>query len=151
MGTAINIENFSTDDEEKVLALLKGADLPVDDLTEEKMKNFIVARNKEDRIIGVVGVELHLECGLLRSLAVHPAYRGTGLGKRLTHKIESLAGHNGIKILYLLTMTAADFFQKIGYEVTHRDRVPQSIRETQEFKNLCPVSAVCLSKLLDSV
>ena len=34
---------------------------------------------------------------------------------------------------YLLTMTAADFFQKIGYEVTQRDKVPESIKKTEEF------------------
>ena len=50
---------------------------------------------------------------------------------------------------YLLTMTAADFFQKIGYEVNQRDKVPESIKKTEEFKNVCPVSAACLFKDLD--
>jgi amino-acid N-acetyltransferase len=48
-------------------------------------------------------------------------------------------------------MTAADFFSKIGYEVTQRDKVPESIGNTEEFKNVCPVSAVCLFKVLDFV
>jgi amino-acid N-acetyltransferase len=151
MGTTIHLDRFSLYDKEKVLALLNGVELPIEDLTEEKMKNFFVARDSDDRIIGVVGVELYQEWGLLRSLVVHPAFRGTGLGIRLTHKIESFARHNGIKTLYLLTMTAADFFQKTGYEVTQRDRVPESIRQTQEFKHMCPVSAVCLCKRLDPV
>ena len=46
-------------------------------------------------------------------------------------------------------MTSADFFQRIGYEVTQRDNVPESIRKTEEFYNVCPVSAVCLFKVLD--
>jgi amino-acid N-acetyltransferase len=57
---------------------------------------------------------------------------------------------NGIKTLYLLTMTAADFFLKIGYQVTQKDKVPKSIEKTEEFKNVCPVSAACLCKALDS-
>ena len=91
------------------------------------MKNFMIARGKDGSIIGVVGVEMYQESGLLRSLVVHPAYRGTGLGSLLTRKIESFALHNGVKTLYLLTMISADFFQRIGYEVmfknhlTHRD------------------------------
>jgi len=151
MGNTINTKNYSTNDEEKVLDILNGAELPTTDLTDEKMKNFMVARGKDDCIIGVVGVEMYQESGLLRSLVVHPAYRGTGLGSLLTRKIESFAWHNGVKTLYLLTMTAADFFPKIGYEVTQRDNVPESIRKTEEFNNVCPVSAVCLLKALDFV
>lgn len=150
MGDAIPIENYSTLDKEKVLDLLKTAKLHIEDLTDAKMKNFWVARGKDDCIVGVVGVEIYQESGLLRSLAVHPAHCGKGLGSRLTRKIESFARLNGIKTLYLLTLTAADFFSKIGYEVMQRDRVPESIGNTEEFKNLCPVSAVCLYKALDS-
>ena len=149
MGNEINIEGFSKYDKKKVLDLLKKAELPTDDLTNEKMKNFMIARGKDGSIIGVVGVEMYQESGLLRSLVVHPAYRGTGLGSLLTRKIESFALHNGVKTLYLLTMTSADFFQRIGYEVTQRDNVPESIRKTEEFNNVCPVSAVCLFKVLD--
>lgn len=149
MGNEINIGGFSTYDKKKVLDLLNKAELPIKDLTYEKMKNFMIARDKDGSIIGVVGVEMYQESGLLRSLVVHPSYRGTGLGSLLTRKIESFAWHNGVKILYLLTMTAADFFPKIGYEVTQRDNVPESIRKTEEFNNVCPVSAVCLFKVLD--
>lgn len=150
MGTAIKVENFSTADKEEVLDLLGEAELPLDDLTDEKMKNFMVAKNKDDRVVGVVGLETYQDSGLLRSLAVHPAYRRTGLGRLLTRKIESYARHRGINYLYLLTMTAADFFSKIGYEVTPRDNLPEAIRKTEEFKNLCPVSAKCMAKVLDS-
>jgi amino-acid N-acetyltransferase len=149
MSNEINIEGFSKYDKKKVLDLLKKAELPTDDLTNEKMKNFMIARGKDGSIIGVVGVEMYQESGLLRSLVVHPAYRGTGLGSLLTRKIESFALHNGVKTLYLLTMTSAYFFQRIGYEVTQRDNVPESIRKTEEFNNVCPVSAVCLFKVLD--
>jgi len=150
MGNAIDIELFSTNDKEKVIDLLSAAGLPTVDLTDEKMKNFMVARGKDDCIVGVIGVEMYQESGLLRSLAVHPAYRKKGLGSRLTCKIESFAMHNRIKTLYLLTMTAADFFSRIGYEVTQRDKVPKAVEKTEEFKNVCPVSAACLFKTLDS-
>ena len=150
MGAAINIENFSANDKKSVLGLLDEAELPIKDLTDEKMKNFMIAKGKDGSIIGVVGIEMYRDGGLLRSLAVHPAYRGTGLGSLLTRKIESFARRKGIKVLYLLTMTAADFFSKIGYQVTRRDNLPAPIRKTEEFKNLCPVTAVCLFKVLDS-
>ena len=149
MDNEINIEGFSDYDKKEVLDLLNGAELPIEDHTSQKMKNFMVARHKDGSIIGVVGVEMYQGSGLLRSLVIHPSYRGKGLGSRLTRKIESYAWQNGIKTLYLLTMTAADFFPKIGYEITQRDKVPESIVKTEEFKNVCPVSAVCLFKVLD--
>ena len=49
-----------------------------------------------------------------------------------------------------MALTAADFFKKLGYEVTQRTLVPASIAETEEFKNICPVSAICLCKNLES-
>ena len=150
MGNSISIKKFSSIDKEKVLDLLNGAELPIEDLTTEKMNKFMIARDEDDCIIGVVGIEMYQGSGLLRSLAVHPAYRGKGIGSQLTRRIESFARQNGVQTLYLLTVTAADFFLKIGYEMTQRDKVPESIGKTEEFKNICPVSAVCLSKVIDS-
>jgi amino-acid N-acetyltransferase len=150
MNDAMNIENFAAADKKKVLALLAAAELPIVDLTDEKMKNFMIARGKDGSIIGVVGIEMYGDSGLLRSLAVDPAYRGRGLGRLLTRKIESFARHRGTKALYLLTMTAADFFAKVGYQATQRDDLPAAIRQTEEFKNLCPISAKCLFKVLGS-
>lgn len=150
MENAVRIDLLSKSDKIQVLDLLSNAELPIEDLTDEKMKNFIIAKDEDGLVIGVVGVEMYNENGLLRSLTVLPSYRGNGLGRRLTRKIESFARSKGIKTLYLLTMTAADFFPKIGYKLTPRDMVPESIMTTEEFKNVCPVSAVCLSKVLDS-
>ena len=144
------INRFSATDKQGVLDLLAGVELPVEDLTDETMKNFMVARSEDHSIIGVVGIEMFQENGLLRSLAVQPAYRGKGLGSQLTRKIESFARNNGIKTLYLLTMTAADFFSKFTYQVIQRNWAPETIQNTAEFNNLCPVSAVCLFKTLDN-
>ena len=143
------IIRFSAPDKQEVLALISGAELPVEDLSDETMRNFMVARDKDDTIIGVVGIEMYQENGLLRSLAVDPVCREQGLGGRLTREIEAFARCNGIKTLYLLTTTAANFFPKFEYQVVPRDQTPESIQNTAEFKNLCPVSAVCLCKSLD--
>ena len=143
------IKRFSTNDKQEMLDLLSGAELPIEDLTDEIIINFMVARGKGDTIIGVVGIEMHQKNGLLRSLAVHPAYRGKGLGGQLTREIESFAWSNGIKTLYLLTMTAVDFFSKFEYRTIQRDQAPESIQNTHEFKTVCPVSAACLFKILE--
>ena len=137
---------FAIEDEKEILRLLAQAGLPTEDLTLDKLKNFLVAKPEESSLIGAIGVELYGDVGLLRSLVVHPSHRGKGIGKSLTHELESLAKQKGVKTLYLLTTTAADFFTHVGYRMIQRARVPGSIAGTEEFRNICPVSAVCLFK-----
>ena len=144
----IKIERFVQGDEKEIVKLLSQAKLPAQDLTLEKLEHFLVAKAKDGSVIGAVGVELYQDVGLLRSLVVHPAYQGKGLGKWLTREVESIAQQRSIKTLFLLTTTAAEFFPKLGYQVIQRDRAPMSIAKTDEFKNICPVSAVCLFKTL---
>lgn len=149
MGKSFTIAVFSASEKNRILDLLSDAELPVEDLTNAKLKNFLIAKGRDGAVIGVVGVEMYGNNGLLRSLTVRPSHRGIGIGHQLTREIESFAWRNGIRTLYLLTMTAAEFFPKLGYEVTQRDKVPKKIRETEEFQNVCPDSAVCLLKVLD--
>ncbi len=144
----MNIEAFAESDRDDIMRLLAEAKLPTEDLKMETLKNFLVAREENGTTVGVVGVELYQDAGLLRSLVVHPSCRGRGLGKQLTNEVEAYAREKGVKALFLLTMTAADFFPRLGYQVTQRFNVPQPIAETFEFKSACPASAVCLHKHL---
>jgi len=144
----IKIERFAQSDEKEIVKLLSQAKLPAQDLTLEKLKHFLVAKAKDGSVMGTIGVEFYQDVGLLRSLVVHPSYRGKGLGRRLTCEVESFAQQRSVKTLFLLTTTAAEFFPKLGYQVIQRDRAPASIAKTEEFKTLCPVSAVCLFKNL---
>ena len=146
----IKIERFVQGDEKEIVKLLSQARLPAQDLTLEKLEHFLVAKAKDGSVIGAVGVELYQDVGLLRSLVVHPAYQGKGLGKWLTREVESIAQQRSIKTLFVLTTTATEFFPKLGYQVIQRDRAPASIAKTEEFKSICPVSAVCLFKNLES-
>jgi len=144
------IEAFKRGDETGILTLLSLAELPTEDLAIDKLKTFLVARGEDNVVIGAIGVELYHDIGLLRSLVVTPSYRGKGLGVQLVHELQSYAQKKGIKTLFLLTVTAGDFFKKLGYQATQRSIVPAAIAKTEEFKNICPVSAVCLFKNLGS-
>ena len=146
----MRIEVFTEGDEKEIIRLLSEANLPTEDLTPDKLKNFLVARGKGGSVIGTIGVEPYHDIGLLRSLIVDPSHRGRGLGKQLVCELYSFAERKGIKVLFLLTTTAADFFKKLGYEVTQRSLVPAPIADTEEYKNICPVSAICLLKSLES-
>jgi hypothetical protein len=62
MSIAITINKFSKNDKKIVLDLLSKADLPIADLTTKKMSNFMVARDRDNHILGVVGEEYKNIC-----------------------------------------------------------------------------------------
>ena len=97
-------------------------------------------------IVGVGGLEIHGEFGLLRSVVVADRLRGQGIGKTLVDAVEASARNRGVASLLLLTETAADFFGRLGYSEIARVDVPQRIRNSAEFRDLCPQSARCMIK-----
>lgn len=136
----------TTADLAPVSGLLAGADLPTEDVAEH-LDNFLAVWDGK-RLVGVVGMELHKGGGLLRSLVVDPAYRGTGLGRALTREILSHAWSHGIVDVGLLTTTAEKFFTKEGFRAVPREAIPEWIKESREFKVYCPSTAVCMVKRL---
>jgi uncharacterized protein len=149
MEVDIEIFSYTKADEPEVIRLLSVAGLCTADLTPGVLQNFLVARTEDGKIIGAVGCEAYKEYGLLRSLVIHPSYRGLGLGRGLIAEMETYAQEKGIKTLYLLTTTAADYFPRLGFQISQRSSVPDCIAATEEFKNLCPASAVCMCKQLE--
>lgn len=127
-----------------IRALLARCGLPHADIGPH-LRHFQVALDGEG-LFGTVGAELYGPVGLLRSLAVSEAARGRSLGRRLCAHLESYAGAQGVKALYLLTETAAGFFAKLGFVEIARERAPDAIRATGEFVHLCPASATCMMK-----
>jgi amino-acid N-acetyltransferase len=99
---------------------------------------------------GVVGLEPAGRSALLRSLAVHPSARGSGYGTALMQAAEAHGRSLGMDALYLLTTTAAAFFQQRGYKPIPRDEAPSAIARTDEFARLCPSTATCMQKSLIS-
>lgn len=127
-------------------ALLADHGLPVDDLRDGAVE-FLVAVD-QGRVVGVAGLEAHGDAGLLRSLAVRGAYRGTGLGRALARAIEAQGRERGLRELVLLTQTAEAFFAGDGYAVIDRAQAPVEVRQSTEFRALCPASATCMRKPL---
>jgi amino-acid N-acetyltransferase len=111
------------------------------------LRGFVVAESERDkRIVGVVGLELCCrEYALLRSTAVEPEWRGTGLGRRLVEHVIADAESRGIKALYLLTTTAERYFPSFGFVKTQRDAVPDEIKRSVEFREVCPSSATVMA------
>lgn len=134
-------------DLDEVLALLRSAGLPTDDLGPASLADFRIVE-RGGRVVGAVAVETHGKVGLLRSLAVAAEARGVGLGGRLVEVAEALGRERGLGALYLLTTTAAPFFAARGYARADRAAVPEAVRASTEFASVCPASASCWVKPL---
>lgn len=131
-------------DRPAIVSLLQAVHLPFEDLP-QALDNFLVAE-KAGGIVGSVGVELHGNCALLRSLAVDPQQQGTGMGKALYQAAVNLTLQKGIRGMYLITTTAAPFFEKQGFESVDRVEVPVSIQRTTQFSGICPSSATVMRR-----
>lgn len=129
-----------------VCELLQDWSLPTQDLKPEHLAEFLVLADAE--VLGCVGIELLETAGLLRSLALRDQARGNGWGGKLVAALEQHAAARGVTDLYLLTTTAAAFFESQGYMHIERASVPALVLATTEFSSLCPASSACLFKSL---
>jgi len=132
----------------EVLNLLSTSKLPTDDLP-VTLDNFYVAI-EDDIVAGVAGLEVYGNYGLLRSVAVSPFAQNKGVAAGLLNQIETVATKRGLEGLYLLTETATEYFDKHGYEHVARMDVPDVIKESAQFKRVCPESATVMKKSLDT-
>ena len=135
----------TTSDEIELKQFLKANDLLYQDIKPLDLKHFLLARDGTD-VVGMVGLEIQANNALLRSLAVKQGYRKKGLATLLVEKIEAYALNRNIDSLYLLTVTAEDFFKKCDFRPAMRQTAPAEIQRTAEFKDLCPASAVFMVK-----
>lgn len=111
IADAVSIRRAERPDLRSVLALLDAVDLPPDGV-EAHLDDFVVASDAGGEIVGCAGAELHGATALLRSVAVLPTVRRSGLGSRLTEAALELARDRGARDAVLLTTTAADFFSR---------------------------------------
>ncbi|OGU61521.1 MAG: hypothetical protein A2V66_00425 [Ignavibacteria bacterium RBG_13_36_8] len=133
-------------DKERIFQLLQSLRLPLEGI-EEHLRNFLVMEINQ-KIFGVVGLEIYENKGLLRSLGVNYEVQGNSYGKLLCKEILEKAKQLNLDEIYLLTETAEDFFSKQGFEKISRKIVSDRVKESVEFKSVCPQSAVCMHKLL---
>lgn len=127
------------------IELLRGAGLPVEDLSSERVA---LIAGKDEIIQGVIGLEVYGDVGLLRSLVVSSDARGAGIGPALVTALETVCLTEGVGELWLLTIDADVFFAKLGYMTKDRSDAPDAIRSTDEFSALCPGDAVLMCKNL---
>ena len=138
----MEIRSAKRDELPELVEMLRQSKLPVAG-TKEHFTNYLVA-TKEERIVGMVGLEIYGEVGLLRSLAVAPAEKGSGVGASLVRAILEKAEQRNIDAVYLLTTTAEAYFPRFGFERISRGDVDKRLAASEELRGACPETAVCM-------
>ncbi|WP_115865220.1 arsenic resistance N-acetyltransferase ArsN2 [Halorussus litoreus] len=150
---SITLREADDADLDRIEALLADNELPTRDVRTTEAQFFLAYDGVDDdcavddaKLIGTGGVETYDSNGVLRSVVVTEPNRDRGYGAALCDALEDAARASGVETLYLLTTTAADFFDRRGYEEIARKNAPTDVRESAEFAKLCPSSATCMRK-----
>jgi amino-acid N-acetyltransferase len=126
--------------------LLTEAGLPLDGAAEAFATG--VLANEGDRLVGCAAIEPYEGAALLRSVAIVPDQRGTGVGTTLVHALEDLARDRGATSVILLTETAEPWFTRLGYSTIDRSSVPADVAGSIEFVTACSTIAVAMRRTL---
>ncbi len=130
-----------------VRQLLVAAKLPTDGLEEQFGDGYAIAESN-GTAIGAEGIEIYGDAGLLRSAVVDAGWRGRGVGDALTQDRLRWAAGRGLREVWLLTTTAADYFPRFGFAPAARADAPAPMQESREFAEACPASAIAMRRLL---
>lgn len=144
----MKIRPANSEDLGAIIALLRENALPASDITAGLLSEFLVAEDTDGALVGSVAVERFGSTGLLRSLAVRPPARSSGLGSSLLSHAQTQARERGVRQLWLLTTTAAGFFKVKGYVAENRSAAAPEMQASAQFAELCPSTAICISKTL---
>ena len=142
------IRQAEASDTDAIVAIVAGAGLPVEGIREHAGEYFVAVGGS--RVVGCCGLERYGDHALLRSVAVADEARSRGTGGRLVERALSHARELGLASVTLLTTTAAAYFPRFGFRDVDRDEVPAAVRDSEEFRCVCPSTATCMLLALGS-
>lgn len=137
-------------DRDALVELLVRCALPADGLDDAFPRGAVVAE-LDGALVGSAAAEQWDVHGLLRSVAVAPAWRGRRLGAALVADRVAWARsllRDGETVPFasvsLLTTSAADFFERYGFAPVERGALPPSLAASAELRLACCASATAM-------
>lgn len=136
MGLAVRVAGKK--DIHAIVNLLKKGKLNVEGI-EAHLDHFLVVEELgSQQVVGTAGLEiLGNQYGLLRSLAVEPAFFDEKVGWELLRILLSRAGKQGLQEIYLLTRSAP-FFQFCGFKEVEWEDIPSQVKASTHFQQYTP-------------
>lgn len=128
-----------------IYSLLNDLDLSIDGVSDH-ISNFFVLI-EENLIIGVIGLEIYEDVGLVRSVGIAKSHQDMGLGKKLVEALELYAFERSLKEIFLFTETAETFFSKhFEFRKIPVSEVDSRIKQSKEY-TLCQTSTVMIKTI----
>ena len=146
--TSITIRSAVSRDLVAIERLLEANKLPLVGVR-DAIEDFLVAE-RDGMVVGVIGLEIYDDRGLLRSAAVDTDERGTGIGAALVAALIENGRARELKELVLLTTTAERWFPRFGFATIARHEAPVAVKGSAEFTGACPASATVMRLTLES-
>lgn len=144
-GSPVLIDTPIDGSDDALIQALQDADLPVDDLREPGRQFFAYATLAGERV-GYGGFEHFGQQVLVRSLVALPHARHRGIGGGMLALLLRRAFDKGARDAWLLTTTAAPFFERAGFKCVERMTAPTAILSTRQAESLCPSTATLLTR-----
>ncbi|WP_235537893.1 arsenic resistance N-acetyltransferase ArsN2 [Pelomonas sp. Root1217] len=129
-----------------VEALLLANKLPTEGAQAHLSTYLLAISNGE--VVGCAGAEVYGHVALLRSVAVAPGLQKQGIGRLLVERLLQEARSRDIAALYLLTVTAPEYFAQYGFKRMKIEDVPPALKASAEFQGACPACAALMSLTL---
>jgi N-acetylglutamate synthase-like GNAT family acetyltransferase len=142
----ITLRSAAPNDWPAIEGLLLSNKLPTDGARAHLDTYLLAVSNGE--VVGCAGAEVYGPIALLRSVAVAPGLHRQGIGKMLLDRLISEARRRDIARLYLLTVTAPEYFAQFGFKRGRIDEAPPALKASAEFQGACPACAAFMTLAL---
>lgn len=146
LNNAISLRQAGASDWPAVEALLLANKLPTDGAQTHLPTYLLAVSNGE--VVGCAGAEVYGTLALMRSVAVAPGVQKQGIGRLLVERLLHEARSRDIAALYLLTVTAPEYFAQYGFKRMKIEDVPQALKASAEFQGACPACAALMALTL---
>ena len=146
LNTNLSLRPATQADWPAIEALLLTNKLPLDGAQAHLDTYLLAVSNGE--VVGCAGAEVYGQIALMRSVAVAPGLHRQGIGKLLLDRLIQDAQRRDAVRLYLLTVTAPEYFAQYGFKRVKIEDAPQALRASAEFQGACPAWATFMSLAL---
>jgi N-acetylglutamate synthase-like GNAT family acetyltransferase len=146
LNRSISLRPAAPSDWPAIEALLLSNELPLEGARAHLDTCLLASANGE--VVGCAGAEVYGQVALLRSVAVAPGLHRQGIGTLLLERLIHEAQRRDIARLYLLTVTAPEYFARFGFKRGKIDEAPHALKASAEFQGACPACAAFMTLTL---
>lgn len=129
-----------------ILHVLKETSVSTNNIS-SPFNTFIVLEDNS-KIIGVAGIEIYRDIGVLNSVAILPAYRGQQLGSGIVKSVLNFADRRNVKKIYLSTEKEEAFFKKLGFKTIDKQEIDERCSESTFLKNCSQKAKIMVLNLV---